>query len=792
MSFNRQEFLNLRKNVIEKDFDRMNNMQKEAVFSVDGSLLVLAGAGSGKTTVIVNRIANIIKYGNGYNSTEIPGYVNQSDVEFLREFIENKFPSEAEKERAHRLCSMNPCNPWNIIAITFTNKAAGELKERLNKMLGEDAGSGVWASTFHSACVRILRREIENIGYNRNFTIYDSDDSLRLIKDCMKEQNVDDKHFTPKSIQTLISNGKNELLMPDEFADRYSYDYRMRVAGEIYKSYQQKLKNANALDFDDLIMKTVMLFREHEDVLKHYSEKFKYVLVDEYQDTNHSQYMLVNQLSSANGNICVVGDDDQSIYKFRGATIENILSFDKRMSGTKTIRLEQNYRSASNILEAANRVIEKNKTRNAKVLWTNNEAGEKITRYHSIDDQNEAMYIANTIMNMVKEDGYSYNDFGILYRINAQSGLLERTFSKMALPHKIIGGVRFYDRKEIKDILAYLNLIVNNSDDLRLKRIINEPKRGIGVSSVDLVEGLSTSLDKSMFEILGISGQIDPLMRVSPKLSGFYRMISGLISKKDMLPLNEFVELVINETGYKKALEIKDDMESRGRIENIMELVSNALSFMSANENATLESFLEEVALVSAIDNHDPDADAVSLMTVHSAKGLEFPVVFIYGIEEGIFPSMMSSGDESEMEEERRLCYVAITRAKKKLFVTHSNSRFLYGKTIQNQLSRFAQDIPENLVEIIKPEVKKLPNDMQTQYKTSFANHQSMFQNELTKEETVSANTYVVGLTVEHVTFGKGMIVSLKKMANDTFLEVAFEKVGTKKLMANFAKLKVI
>ncbi|MGI6031483.1 MAG: ATP-dependent helicase [Eubacteriales bacterium] len=786
--------IRLRRQAIEQEFGRMNDRQREAVLTTEGAVLVLAGAGSGKTTVIINRIANLIRFGQGYHSTVVPGFVSEEDCDFLEEYVQRSEHTPEERARMQMLCAVEPAHPWNIIAITFTNKAAGELKERLAAMLqGEDEGA-IWASTFHSACVRILRRDIERLGYQRNFTIYDTDDSLRVIKDTMKELNIDEKHFTPKSILGAISKAKNDLLGPEEFEREYSADFRMRVIAGVYRAYQKKVESANALDFDDLIMKTVELLRTDEEVRDYYQRKFRYVMVDEYQDTNHSQYILVSLLAGGYHNICVVGDDDQSIYRFRGATIENILNFEQQFTGAKVIRLEQNYRSTGSILDAANQVIVHNTARKRKTLWTQNPTGEKITLYQAGDDQSEAMYIANTILEGVKE-GRKFNDYAILYRINAQSGLLERTFSKMGLPHRIIGGVRFYDRKEIKDIMSYLALIANPNDDLRLKRIINEPKRGIGGTTVDLVEALGTSLDKSMYEVCSLSMQIEPLQRASSKLYGFYRMMEHLGELRDTMPLSEFIDVVIRQTGYEQALKDKNDVESETRLENIKELISNAVAYERAAEQegvpATLDGFLEEVALVSAIDNHDPDADAVSLMTVHSAKGLEFPVVFLYGMEENLFPSSLSAGSQEELEEERRLMYVAVTRAKEKLVMTCAQSRILYGKTISNPISRFVKDIPAELLDKQSSVRTRVDHSyVGRPSQPTYRGQDSMLAGKPTAAPRSGGGTsFAVGDQVRHKVFGDGMVLSVKKMANDTFLEVSFHKVGTKKLMANFAKL---
>jgi DNA helicase-2/ATP-dependent DNA helicase PcrA len=785
-----EDFYKLRRMAIEKDFMNMNDKQKQAVFHTQGPLLVLAGAGSGKTTVIVNKIVHLIKYGNGYNSPVIPSFVQEEDLAFLNDYIANDTPTSEERERAAELCTIHPLKPYQIIAITFTNKAAGELKSRISAAIGEEAGAMIWASTFHSACVKILRRDGDRCGYGRNFTIYDSDDSQRVIKECIKEKNVDDKRFAPRMVQNQISRAKNELLVANDFVQKYAgQDFRLKVIGELYQAYEQKLKAANALDFDDIIMRTVFLLQDNPDILSYYQNRFRYVLVDEYQDTNHSQYMLVSLLAGGYRNVCVVGDDDQSIYGFRGANIDNILNFEKSFPNAAEVRLEQNYRSTKTILEAANQVIKKNRGRKAKTLWTDNLEGKGITICNAPNDQQESMFIAETIFDGVKKENRKYSDFAILYRMNAQSGQLERTFSKMGLPHKIIGGIRFYDRKEIKDMLSYLCLIANHQDDLRLRRIINAPKRGIGETTVELCTALATSLEKSIYEICGRAHEIEPLFRSAQKLRGFVDLIEGLTQKKDQMGLRDFVELVMRETGYLPELEKATDPESKGRVENLYELLSNVLAYEKSSERGTLEGFLEEVALLSDIDNHDSSADAVSLMTVHSAKGLEFPIVFIYGMEENIFPSMMSASDPQELEEERRLSYVAITRARERLYITHAEDRILYGKTVYNKLSRFVADIPPELREEATP--KWTPKRQSTSSPASFSRPaayrgSSMFAE---KAQTSTGLSYSVGEMVEHKTFGRGMVLTVKKMSGDIFLEIAFDQVGTKKLMANFAKL---
>lgn len=786
-----KEFYELRKQIIRQEFSRMNGRQQEAVFTVKGPVLVLAGAGSGKTTVIVNRIANIIRFGDGYQSQLVSPWVSEQDVEFLRQYAKQEQHTQDERSRAQMLCAVEAAKPWNIIAITFTNKAAAELKERLSALLGPEDGNAIWASTFHSACVRILRRDIERLGFSRSFTIYDTEDSLRVMKDCMKEQNVDEKHFHPRTVLSAVSQAKNELKIPEDCMREAGSDFRKRVISSLYAAYQKKIEAANALDFDDIIMKTVLLLRTQQEVLQYYQNKFRYVMVDEYQDTNYSQYVLVSLLAGGYENICVVGDDDQSIYRFRGATIENILNFEKQFEHTHVVRLEQNYRSTKPILEAANQVIAKNTARKPKTLWTENPGNDKIVLYQALDDRSEAMYIANTIFDMVNKEGRKYSDFAVLYRVNAQHVLLKQTFFKMGLPHRIIKGNSLFDSKEFRDIRAYLCVIANFRDDARLKRIINEPKRGIGASTLELVEALGTSLSKSMYEICGLSMQIEPLQRASHKLYDFYTMMEELAALKDQIPVSELVQEVWQRTGYLRQLEEKGDPESLVRIDNLQAIHSYALGYEQENGgDATLDGFLEEVTLTESMADSQ-EQDAVSLMTVHSAKGLEFPVVFLYGMEEQLFPSGMSMDDPEQLEEERRLMYVAVTRAKQRLFMTTASSRILYGRTVNYPLSRFVSDIPDNLVEhqrAVRPR-NVTAHTMQPKSASRFSVQNSMFQTSHAPLPKKDDANYMVGQQVQHPTFGRGMIISVKNMGNDCYLEISFESVGTKKLMANYARL---
>lgn len=793
-----KRYRELRTAIVQREFSSLNDMQQKAVCQTQGPLLVLAGAGSGKTTVLVNRIANLIRFGDACHSLFVPPWAGETELSLLAAFLEH--PDQSMREQTLELCAVNPCAPWNILAITFTNKAAEELRARICRALGDEQGNDVWASTFHSACVRILRREIHHLGRERSFTIYDADDSLRIIKEIIKNTNVDEKRFAPRSVQNQISNAKNEMLDAEAFAERYgAADFRMKVIGEIYREYQRRLRAANALDFDDLIFVTVQLLETSEEVRSFYQRKFRYVLVDEYQDTNQSQSRLVELLAGGYHNICVVGDDDQSIYRFRGATVENILGFEKTYPGAAVIRLEQNYRSTKTILDAANQVIAKNEKRAKKTLWTNNGSGVQITLYRGCDDQTEAMYIADTILKGVKE-GRHYNDYAVLYRMNAQSALLERTFSKLALPHRIIGGVRFYDRKEIKDMLAYLSLIVNPNDDHRLKRIINEPKRGIGSATVDSLEGIATSLQKSMLSICNLAHQIEPLQRSAGRLCEFYDTIERLAQRADTMPLGDYVKEVAEQTGYLPALRAQNNVESEGRIENIMELVSNAMAYERSNEGATLEGFLEEVSLLSDIDNHDPTADSVALMTVHSAKGLEFPIVVLYGMEEEIFPSAMSMNDPRDLEEERRLCYVALTRAKDQLILTRADERLLYGRTVYHKQSRFVEDIPSELLcAECSAASRRAAQATYGGYRAGPAagkqaafGSSSMFGSAASAAASASSaqsTMWQAGERVKHNVFGLGTVLQVRTAGNDCLLEVAFDDAGTKKLMANFAKL---
>ena len=770
-----QRFLTARKEYIIRQFSRMNPMQLEAVLTTEGPLLLLAGAGSGKTTVLINRIANLIRFGCAAGSDELARPVTEEDVCFLEGELAK--PHEENRAAADELCALHPAAPWSIIAITFTNKAANELKERLTAMLGPEAND-VWAMTFHSACCRILRREIERIGYDRSFTIYDTTDSERVIKEILRDRNLDEKTFPPRSVLGMISKAKDQMASPEAFAKDVGDDYRLKRIAELYKEYQSRLKASNAVDFDDIILLTVQILQQFEDVRDYYQRKFRYVLIDEYQDTNHLQYLLASLLAGRYENICVVGDDDQSIYRFRGATIRNILDFEKEYKGARVIRLEQNYRSTQSILDAANAVISNNHGRKGKKLWTNNGAGDNILFYEAYNESDEANFVANNIL--TESHGKNFKDFAILYRTNAQSNAMEYAFKRCGIPYRIIGGTRFFDRAEVKDMLAYLWVISNRADDLRLKRIINQPPRGIGAKTVETIERLCAASGKPLYSVVSDPYSYPAMERSAQKLMNFTVLIEECAELAQTLPLPDFYEELLIRTGYVKMLEEKDELENRTRLENVRELKSSIVNYVENADTPTLSGFLEEIALYTDIEQYDQDADAVVMMTMHSAKGLEFPNVYVVGMEEGLFPGMRSIGDPEEMEEERRLCYVAITRAKKHLTLTCAKQRMLYGRTSVNRHSRFIEEIPPELITGKKAELPK------TYQKPAQPQHQprawtDSFQ---TRKTQAALPDFRKGDMIVHDTFGRGMILSVLKMGNDAMLEIAFDQVGTKRLMA--------
>lgn len=793
----------LRNKIIEKQFSRMNNMQFEAVTSVNGPLLILAGAGSGKTTVLVNRIAYLIGFGNAYNNDKFRFPLNNEDIELLNRYYDG---DESLEMQAKQLLEIDAPKPWEILAITFTNKAANELKERLTKILGENDGNSIWASTFHSCCVRILRRDGERLGYTSHFTIYDTDDSKRVIKECQRLLNFDDKLINAKTILSEISRAKDSLITPAQYLADNSSDPRKSMIGRAYEKYQELLKNADAMDFDDIIVNTVKLLSQHTEVREHYQNKFKYVMVDEYQDTNHAQYKLTSLLAGGYKNLCVVGDDDQSIYKFRGATIENILKFEFQYSNAKVIRLEQNYRSTQNILDAANAVISNNSERKGKTLWTNNGEGEKIFINTLSDDISEGMFVASHIMDS-SADGRNWSDHAVLYRMNAQSATIERALVRSGIPYRIIGGHRFYERKEVKDIVAYLSVICNPNDTVRLRRIINEPKRGIGDSTMNNAARIADALGVSLYEVISNAGDYPVLSRATAKLNQFTMMIDELHELREKVSPTELFETLINRIGYVEFLS-QDKDTFTDRLANINELESNIQRFVEENpEEATLDLFLEDVALMSDIDNYNQDSDSVVLMTLHSAKGLEFPIVYIPGMENGIFPGMQSLYSHSDMEEERRLAYVGITRAKEKLILTNAKTRMLHGQTSYNPPSCFLSEIPTELTEVKKPENSSFGSSYsysgksfrsyentdtpKTSFGSGYQPKPSGYYTGFSSKPKVSTASfdYNPGDRVNHKKFGDGMILSASKMGNDILLEIAFDSVGTKKLMAKVAPL---
>lgn len=740
-------------------YDTLNPPQREAVAQTEGPVLILAGAGSGKTRVLTHRIAYLME---------------EMGV-----------------------------NPWNILAITFTNKAAQEMRERVDKLVGFGSES-IWVSTFHSACVRILRRHIDNLGYDTNFTIYDTDDQKSLMKDVRRKLNIDTKVYKERSLLAQISHAKDELLTPDDMEMKAAGDYNMKKVASVYREYQAALRKNNALDFDDLIVKTVELFQNCGAVLEYYQERFKYIMVDEYQDTNTAQFKFISLLAQKYENLCVVGDDDQSIYKFRGANIGNILGFERVFPDAKVIRLEQNYRSTKNILNAANQVIANNTERKAKTLWTENEEGSKVHFRQFFNAYEEAEYVAGEIGRMKREGMGSYRDCAILYRTNAQSRIFEEKFIAANIPYKLVGGVNFYARKEIKDLLCYLKTIDNARDDLAVQRIINVPKRGIGATTLGRVQDYADNMGISLYEALRVAEEVPSIGRSLSKIDGFVTFIQSLKSKADVLSVEELLQEVIDDTGYVAELEAEDTEESRARIENIDELISKTVAYQEAmeeqNQPATLSGFLEEVALVADIDTVDPDQDYVLLMTLHSAKGLEFPKVFMVGMEDGIFPSHMtiSYGDDGELEEERRLCYVGITRAMKDLTLTCAQQRMIRGETQYNKVSRFVREIPRELVDLghtIQEKKPKAEDLIPTPTKYSKMKEILQSRNYKPREFKVTKSgslDYEVGDTVRHIKFGVGIVKEIVEGGRDYEVTVEFDKVGVKKMFASFAKLKKI
>lgn len=780
------ECIALKQQAFRKYFHSLNEQQQQAVFSVNGPVLVLAGAGSGKTTAIISRIVNMIYFGDGYAQAD--GYLPEEDAVWLQAYIDGKEPEDVERLR--EILAIAPIRPWNILAITFTNKAAGEMRARLASTLGEELASSVHASTFHSACVQILRRSIERLGYGSDFAIYDADDSRKLMKSCLADCNVSEKQFPPRGIVQEISNAKDAMISPEEMWEDAGEDYRKQTVARLYAAYQRHLRESNALDFDDIIYLTVELFRRFPEELAKYQYHFPYVLVDEYQDTNHAQYQLISLLTHASGNLCVVGDDDQSIYRFRGATIENILGFEEEFPDCTVIRLEQNYRSTQNILDAANSVIANNTGRKSKHLWTNAGAGEKITWYRAADESDESAYVSDTILKQVKA-GEKYSDHAILYRMNAQSNMLERALVHKGIPYRIYGGTRFYDRKEIKDILAYMSIVENPNDRVRFERIVNEPKRGIGNATLALLLQISQDLHLSPLEVLQNVEQYPALSKKKTALKKFAELWETLITAEREQPLEQFLDTILEKTGYHGMLESMGE-EGTFRLENIEELKTSILTYQNEAEEASLGGFLEEISLYTDVDKYEPDQDTVMLMTVHSAKGLEFRNVFLVGMEQGVFPGNRSLSTPQDLEEERRLAYVALTRAKEKLTLTTAASRMLFGMTMRNPPSQFLEEIDKSLLE-------EKTSRRQSKRGIPAGNAESVQSISLLQQQMAASKKRVyqaqpkefhVGERVRHAVFGDGTVLSITKMANDAMLEVGFDQVGTKRLMASHPKIK--
>jgi len=733
--------------------DKLNERQKEAVLATEGPVLVLAGAGSGKTTVLVNRIAYMI----------------------------------SEKH----------IRPWNILAITFTNKAAREMKDRIERLLG-DTAKDMWIGTFHSVCVRILRSCIDLLGYSRDFVIYDTADTKTVMKECLRELDIDEKSFPVRNVLSIISNAKNDLMDAATFENVYKSDYRMSIIAKIYYRYQTKLRKNNAVDFDDIILNTVKILSENPDVLSKYQDKFRYILVDEYQDTNNSQYLLINLLAQANRNLCVVGDDDQSIYKFRGANIGNILNFEDDYSDVQKITLDQNYRSTQNILDAANSVISNNKGRMGKSLWTSNGDGNKVFVYTGTNEYDEARYIARQIKKHFDEQG-SFSDCAILYRTNAQSRVIEEMLMRESVPYKVLSGLRFYDRKEIKDIIAYLRVVYNPNDDVSLARIINEPKRKIGNATLEKARNIAREKETSLYDVISHADDYPEFKTAIKKLLSFSEIIQSLIKLKDTVTIEDLTGRILNDTGYMPALVMEDTTESKTRIENLGEFISVITEFEKNEETGnTLGEFLENISLVSDIDGYDENEDSAVLMTIHSAKGLEFPIVFLSGLEEGLFPGMRSMESDDDIEEERRLCYVAITRAKEQLYITKTISRTIHGKTMPTTASRFFKEIPVEYLEdktTLQPKVAKVMQDLGVRNAAAPKKEVYMtkgFGSSVKSSGSTDYSKFKAGDAVEHRTFGRGEILKATPCGNDCILEIQFESIGFKRLMAAFAKVKKI
>ncbi len=774
------DFLDARRKLFEAYYADLNPAQREALFAVKGPLLVVAGAGSGKTTVLANRIAHIIRFGDTYADTAVPFGITREDVNALRAAVNGE---REEQLRLLQSFSGDGCPPWAILSITFTNKAAKEMTERLEKTVGTlpdgSSAADIWSGTFHSVCLRMLRRYAEEAGLRPGFTIYDTDDCKRLVNAVMKDLNIDEKMLAPKAALSLISRAKDQLQTPEDMEAGAKTDFRLNVAARVWRACAARMEEANVVDFDDIIVRTVRLLSRCEDARSFYQHRFRYVCVDEYQDTNRAQYELIKLLSGFHRNLMAVGDDDQSIYKFRGACIENILNFEKDMPDARIVKLEQNYRSTQCILDAANGIISHNAGRRKKTLFTQNGEGDRVV-VHPCENQNEeGRYIAHMISQLSRREGRPFSDFAVLYRTNAQSNAIEQVFARSGIPYRVLGGMRFYERKEIKDILSYLCLIVNPTDDLRLKRVVNEPKRKLGDTTVAAVEALARTEGVSMAEIMRNADSYVALRTAAARLREFVELIGDLRAVSQETSISETIRQTIDRTGYRHMLEVGGE-EGRDRLQNCEELISNAVEYEQSNPQATLQSFLEEVALISDIDRYDSDGNAAVLMTVHSAKGLEFPVVFLPGWEENLFPGMQSALDPADLEEERRLAYVAVTRARQRLVITHCRERLLYGRTQYNHPSRFLAEMPEGSVKQETPPPPD-PNEQPFGFRRP--------RTPVAPQSKSSLERFAPGDSVYHASFGRGDILSATDLGSDILYEIAFDRVGTKKLMATYARL---
>lgn len=782
----------VRRAIIEQSFAHLNDRQREAVFTTEGPLLILAGAGSGKTTVLINRIVNILRFGQGLTSEFAPEGATEEDLLFLTEYL--TAPKPENRARAEKLCAVDAARPWQVIAITFTNKAARELRDRLLAALpDEQAASDVWAYTFHTACLRILRRYNELLGFDSPFTIYDEDDKKRVVTNLLKQLNLDPKAFDPRTVISMISRAKDKLMTPKQFAADATGDYFREKVADVYKLYEKEMRKACALDFDDIIMKTVLLLQSNPDVLELYQRQFRYVLVDEYQDTNYAQYVLTSLLAGHYQNICVVGDDDQSIYKFRGATIANILEFEKQFKNAKTIRLEQNYRSTGNILSAANEVIRNNVGRKGKELWTDQAGGSKIHLHRSDSQEGEAAYIADTIREGV-ESGRRWSDFAILYRNNVLSDNIAAAFIRAGIPYRVYKGRDFFSRAEVRDMFAYLWVLENPADELRLRRIINVPARKIGDKSVETASQIALENGMLLYDVVRNASQFAPLSRSAAAMEKFGTMMENLRQQREFLSLSELYDELLDQTGYLRALMEKGGTEEQGRIEHIEELKSYLVDYEEKHETPTLGGFLEDMALYTDADQTEEDEDAVLMMTMHSAKGLEFPVVFLAGMEDGLFPGFRAMEREEDMEEERRLCYVAVTRAREQLYLTCAERRLLYGRTQYAHPSRFIDEMPRELLDsnIVENRMFSTATQPEPGLPRAQINRARSFSAASSvaaapKAAGVPLPDFPAGCRVHHKAFGDGMIVSVKPMGNDALLEIAFDQKGTKRLMAKAA-----